>query len=78
MAINSAAVTNPPLLGEIAAKFGSQCTVLAIDASRYVSLNLTLKHLVAPVLTERTRTTDDKWEVITKAGTHHTVRTPCV
>ena len=32
--INSAAVTRPNLLAEVAGKFGSQCTVLALDAAR--------------------------------------------
>ncbi len=33
VSINSAAVANPDLLSEIAAQFGRQCTVLAIDAA---------------------------------------------
>jgi len=32
--VNSAAVARPELVAEIAAEFGSQCTVLAIDARR--------------------------------------------
>ena len=32
--INTAAVLNPALLGQMAATFGSQCTVLALDAAR--------------------------------------------
>jgi len=31
--VNTAAVTNPALIGEIAGRFGSQCTVLAVDAA---------------------------------------------
>jgi len=34
VAINSAAILNPPVLSEAADKFGSQCVVLAIDARR--------------------------------------------
>ncbi|MFZ0138512.1 MAG: imidazole glycerol phosphate synthase subunit HisF [Candidatus Sulfotelmatobacter sp.] len=34
IAINSAAVRNPELIGEIAARFGSQAVVVAIDAKR--------------------------------------------
>ena len=34
VAINTAAVERPELLEEIAARFGSQCTVLAIDAAQ--------------------------------------------
>lgn len=32
VAVNTAAVARPALIGEIAARFGSQCTVLAVDA----------------------------------------------
>jgi len=32
--INTAAVRNPALLGQMAATFGSQCTVLALDAAK--------------------------------------------
>jgi imidazoleglycerol phosphate synthase cyclase subunit len=31
--VNTAAVTRPGLVGEIAARFGAQCTVLAVDAA---------------------------------------------
>ncbi len=34
VSVNSAAVKNPPLLSEGAARFGAQCIVLAIDARR--------------------------------------------
>ncbi|MEM9086370.1 MAG: imidazole glycerol phosphate synthase subunit HisF [Pseudomonadota bacterium] len=34
IAINSAAVARPELVGEIAAKFGSQCVVASVDARR--------------------------------------------
>lgn len=34
VAVNSAAVARPALLGELASEFGSQCTVLALDAAR--------------------------------------------
>jgi len=34
VSINTAAVTNPEFVGEAAAKFGSQCIVVAIDAKR--------------------------------------------
>jgi len=34
VSVNSAAVERPELLGELAAEFGSQCVVLAIDARR--------------------------------------------
>ena len=34
VAVNSAAINNPELIGEAADKFGSQCVVLAMDAKR--------------------------------------------
>jgi len=34
VAVNSAAVARPPLIGEMAQVFGAQCVVLAIDAKR--------------------------------------------
>ena len=34
VAVNSAAIMNPPLISEAADKFGSQCVVVAIDAKR--------------------------------------------
>ena len=34
IAVNSAAIMNPPLISEAADKFGSQCVVVAIDAKR--------------------------------------------
>ncbi|MGD9253330.1 MAG: imidazole glycerol phosphate synthase subunit HisF [Holophagae bacterium] len=34
VAVNTAAVSNPALLAEMAARFGRQCTVLALDAAR--------------------------------------------
>lgn len=34
VAVNSAAIMNPPLIAEAAEKFGSQCVVVAIDAKR--------------------------------------------
>lgn len=34
VAVNSAAIMNPPLISEAAMKFGSQCVVVAIDAKR--------------------------------------------
>jgi len=34
VAINTAALENPPLLDELARRFGSQCVVLSVDAAR--------------------------------------------
>lgn len=53
VAVNSAAVKRPELVGEIAAKFGSQCVVASIDARR----------VIAPVGKEGPR-----WEIFTHGG----------
>lgn len=37
IAVNSAAIKNPSLITEAAAKFGAQCVVLAVDAKRNVA-----------------------------------------
>ena len=37
VAVNSAAVARPELLGEIAERFGAQCVVLSIDAKFGIS-----------------------------------------
>lgn len=34
VAVNSAAILNPPLVQEAAEKFGRQCVVVAIDAKK--------------------------------------------
>lgn len=34
VAVNTAAITNPPLITEIARRFGSQCVVLSVEAKR--------------------------------------------
>ncbi len=34
VSVNTAAVVNPALVSELAARFGSQCTVIAVDAAR--------------------------------------------
>lgn len=56
VAINSAAVKRPGLIGEMAEVFGSQCVVLAIDA----------KHTEEPVHGR------SGWEVFTAGGRHAT------
>lgn len=53
VAVNSAAVARPELVGEIAAKFGSQCVVASVDARR-----------VVPSVGE----TALKWEIFTHGG----------
>ncbi len=53
VAVNSAAVARPELVGEIAAKFGSQCVVASVDARR-----------VVPSVGEMA----PKWEIFTHGG----------
>ena len=53
VAINSAAVARPELVGEIAAKFGSQCVVASVDARRVVP---------------STGDASPKWEIFTHGG----------
>ncbi len=58
VACNTAAVEHPPLLGEIAERFGRQCAVLALDAARRAGADP-----AAPA-----------WEVVTRSGKHRTGR----
>jgi cyclase len=53
VAVNSAAVARPELVGEIAARFGSQCVVASVDARR-----------VVPTTGEDA----PKWEIFTHGG----------
>ncbi|WP_296717325.1 imidazole glycerol phosphate synthase subunit HisF [Erythrobacter sp.] len=53
VAVNSAAVARPELVGEIAARFGSQCVVASVDARR-----------VVPTTGEES----PKWEIFTHGG----------
>ena len=39
VSINSAAIFNPEFVGEAAARFGSQCIVVAIDAKKWLTIN---------------------------------------
>ncbi|MEE4207518.1 MAG: imidazole glycerol phosphate synthase subunit HisF [Erythrobacter sp.] len=59
VAINSAAVARPELVGEIAAKFGSQCVVASVDARR-----------VAPAVTVQGGEPEPgaRWEIFTHGG----------
>lgn len=56
VAVNTAAVARPALLEELAARFGAQCTVLAIDAARSKSKP-----------TARAENAES-WEVVTHSG----------
>ena len=54
VSVNTAAVDRPELIGELAGRFGVQCTVVAIDAARR----------------ELARAPGDRgWEVVTRSGT---------
>jgi cyclase len=53
VAVNSAAVARPELVGEIATRFGSQCVVASVDARR-----------VVPTTGEQA----PKWEIFTHGG----------
>ena len=84
VAINSAAVARPELVGEIARKFGSQCVVASVDARRVAPLANTARaepveapsFSSVPVLgnkkdgpsTSSGRTGTDKWEIFTHGG----------
>jgi len=63
--VNTAAVLAPELLSRLAARFGSQCVVLAVDARRRGGGN-------AGSSSPRTRGTG--WEVVTHAGSTATAR----
>ncbi len=59
VSINTAAVKNPGLIRESSKKFGSQCTVVAIDAKlQKTGLSSDICHL----------TSDGKWEVYIDSG----------
>jgi len=62
VSVNTAAVEKPELIAELAAEFGAQCTVVAIDAARRLS----------PASTT-TMTGGDPmrspWQVVTRSGT---------
>ncbi|MGB7370611.1 imidazole glycerol phosphate synthase subunit HisF [Erythrobacter sp.] len=63
VAINSAAVARPELVGEIAKKFGSQCVVASVDARR-----------VAPSVPVGGQVTEPgpRWEIFTHGGRKET------
>lgn len=56
VSVNTAAVTDPTLLDRMSARFGSQCTVIAIDAAR--ALDATPEH--------------PRWEVVVRSGKERT------
>lgn len=64
VAVNTAAVQRPALLEELAARFGAQCTVLAIDAAQCVD------HARATDASARIDAKHFKyrWEVVTHSG----------
>ena len=61
VSVNTAAVTNPQLITDIAKAFGNQCCVLAIDARR--------RHPRVVNITYTSTTSDDQeWDVLTHGG----------
>ncbi|MGO9274617.1 MAG: imidazole glycerol phosphate synthase subunit HisF [Terriglobia bacterium] len=59
VAINTAAVETPDLIGELATRFGSQAVVVAIDARRNAAASESANGQV-------------RWRVLTYGGTHET------
>lgn len=57
IAVNTAAVVDPGLIGDLAARFGSQCIVIAIDAARDGGLQGGV-----------TSSSPSRWSVVTHAG----------
>jgi cyclase len=70
VSINTAAISRPALIREIADAYGAQCCVLAVDARRSTPINQS-KTKAAPG-----RTSDEKapvsWEVLTHGGRSNT------
>lgn len=58
VSVNTAAVDRPELISEIAAQFGRQCTVVAVDARRIAADDI--------------ESSDMKWQVVTHAGKTNT------
>ena len=54
VSVNTAAVDNPQLINDMASSFGSQCTILAIDA--------------AEIAGEASGDANSKWEVVVRSG----------
>ena len=67
VSLNTAAVSNPSLIGEGAVQFGNQCIVVAIDAKRVSEERSRQEHLMAP---DDTLALDiySRWEVYTRGG----------
>jgi imidazoleglycerol phosphate synthase, cyclase subunit len=83
VAVNSAAVARPELVGEIAAKFGSQCVVASVDARRVVPGSSSVRpelvegpHFTSGGTAEKkdgastssVRTDGVRWEIFTHGG----------
>ena len=67
VSLNTAAVNNPPLIGEGAVQFGNQCIVVAIDAKR---VDRSVPRTDGPVSSDASLGLDDEsqWEVYTRGG----------
>jgi imidazole glycerol-phosphate synthase subunit HisF len=59
VSVNTAAVMRPQLINEISGGFGSQCTILAIDAAARMVFN-------------QDDTAQSRWEVVVRSGTLRT------
>jgi imidazoleglycerol phosphate synthase cyclase subunit len=62
VSVNTAAVETPELLSEIASRFGSQCTILALDAAR---------RELTPCISEQ-NPGESPWEVVIRSGSVRT------
>ncbi len=69
VAVNSAAIRNPALIGEAAEKFGRQCVVVAIDARRCeADYKGPAEDIVPDNDTPRAVETDGKWTIYLNGG----------
>ncbi len=60
--VNTAAVKTPALVGELAERFGSQCTVIAVDAKAKASTSAR----------DGAHGRSDSWEVVVRSGKENT------
>jgi cyclase len=67
VSLNTAAVNNPPLIGEGAVQFGNQCIVVAIDAKR-VESGMDLPNRPTPADSSLALDDGSRWEVYTRGG----------
>jgi imidazole glycerol-phosphate synthase subunit HisF len=71
VAVNSAAVTRPEVVSEIAERFGSQCVVASVDARWVPNPSSVRGELVEPrpsTGSGRTEPAEGRWEIFTHGG----------